>query len=71
MEKKLKVGDWDIKVYCQKHQTLGKKKVQKIKQTKEGPVYGCTNILLSEEDELLMHKVETRLARNKTDFENA
>ena len=33
MEKKLKVSDWDIKVYCQKHQKQGKKRIEKIKQS--------------------------------------
>ena len=70
MEKKLKVKDWDIKVYCEKHQIQGKKKVQKIKQSIDGPEF-ATNIVLSEEDELMMHKVETRLLKQKKNFSYA
>ena len=68
MEKKLKVGEWDIKVYCKKHQIQGKKKVQKIKQYQDtGGV--STNILYSEDEMSILNKVETRLSRTKKDFE--
>lgn len=68
MEKQSKVGEWDIKVYCQKHQIQGKRKVHKIKQILEGHQFN-TNIILSEEEEILLHKVETRLSKTKKDFD--
>ena len=37
-----------------------------------GPTtYGNSNIVLSEEEEMLMNKIETRLAKNKQDFESS
>lgn len=74
MEANLKVGDWDIKVYCQTHQNKGKIRVKQIKQInlcESGRSSSKTkNIVLSEEEDSRMNrpKAETRLAFSRKNF---
>jgi hypothetical protein len=69
MEKKMKVKDWDIKIYCQKHQSQGKRKVKKAKEILDAPVIS-SNIIFSDDDDeetRIMKKMETRWEKEKKD----
>ena len=63
----MKIGEWDIKVYCQKHQIQGKKKIQKMKQMQDAPSISA-DIIMSDEEALDHFKMETRLLKEKKQF---
>lgn len=73
MESKMKVKDWDIKVYCTKHQSQGKRKVKRAKETLDAPVISSNIIYSDEEDQstLLLRKVETRMQKEKKQINKA
>ena len=64
MEKKMKISEWDIKIYCQKHQQLGKKKVQKLRQTQDAQVVSA-DINLSDDEALHRFKMENGLRKQR------